>query len=107
MVVATEEGTAMMTVTPVLLMAAVAVAVTVTVMVAATMEEGTAMTMTALIPIAVGNSSAVVTVMQQSTAHILLRSGIHSKVATGRSNLEKQNQLWGVLQWPCGSTANS
>ena len=96
-----------MMVTPVLPEAAVAVAVTV----AATMEEGTAMTMAALIPIAticqVGNSSAVVTVMQQSTAHILLRSGIHSKVATGRSNLEKQNQLWGVLQWPCGSTANS
>jgi len=50
----------------------------------AIMEEGTATTMTALLLMATMflayNSSAVLTVMQQSTAHVLLRSG---KVATG------------------------
>jgi len=45
--------------------------------------------------------------MQQSTAHILMRSGTHSKVVTGKSNLETLNQLSSVLQQPRGSTANN
>jgi len=54
-----------------------------------------------------GNSHAMLTVMQQSTAHILMHSGTHSKVATGKSNLETLNQLSGVLQQPHGRAANN